>query len=510
VQARDVWDSDRDGTVDAGAPTGAGRTVCVIDSGLFTEHQDLDGVNVLGGYPSNWYTDTCGHGTHVAGTIAAANNALGVVGVTPGAVNLYIVKVFGDNCAWTYSSTLADAANRCNAAGADVISMSLGGAKSSRLEQTTFNNLYTAGVLSIAAAGNEGTSAVSYPAGYSTVVSVAAIDQNKAWADFSQFNTDVELAAPGVGVLSTLPYIDTSALTVDGVTYDANHIEYAARGAASGALVDGGLCGIAGTWAGKVVLCQRGTYDFYTKVMSVQNGGGVAAVVYNNESGNFLGTLGEGNSSTIPAISLSLDDGLFLVANKLDSIGAVSTSITWGVSGYEAWDGTSMATPHVSGVAALVWSANPAWTNVQIRDALNATAMDLGAAGRDVYYGYGLVQAKAALDSLGGGTPPPTGQLNVTLATDKATYANRQTVYITTTVKDQAGAVVASAAVSVKITTPKGTVVTKTCTTSTTGTCTVSWKVDTRKYGTGTYNVVSTATKEGYDAGTGSTTFLVQ
>ncbi len=66
-------------------------------------------------------------------------------------------------------------------------------------------------------------------------------------------------------------------------------------------------------------------------------------------------------------------------------------------SSYASWSGTSMATPHVSGVAALVWSFNPAWTNVQIREALDATAEDLGAPGRDTSFGYGLVQASAAL-----------------------------------------------------------------------------------------------------------------
>ena len=217
VQARDVWDADWDGVIDAGAPTGAGRTVCIIDSGLYIGHEDFTGVNIIGGYPSNWNTDTCGHGTHVAGTIVAGLNNLGVVGVTPGSTSLYIVKVFGDNCAWTYSSTLTDAANRCSAAGANIISMSLGGAKSSTTEKRAFDSLYAKGVLSIAAAGNEGTSALNYPAGYSSVVSVAAIDENKAVADFSQFNSDVELAAPGVGVKSTVPYIETNTVTVDGV-----------------------------------------------------------------------------------------------------------------------------------------------------------------------------------------------------------------------------------------------------------------------------------------------------
>jgi subtilisin family serine protease len=69
-------------------------------------------------------------------------------------------------------------------------------------------------------------------------------------------------------------------------------------------------------------------------------------------------------------------------------------------SSYEAWNGTSMATPHVSGVAALLWSANPKWTNAQIRDAMIATAMDLGDEGWDPHYGHGLVQAYDALEYL--------------------------------------------------------------------------------------------------------------
>ncbi|HSM26011.1 MAG TPA: S8 family serine peptidase, partial [Anaerolineaceae bacterium] len=137
VQARDVWDANRDGTVDAGAPTGAGRLVCIIDSGLYIGHEDFAGVHIKGGYPSDWNMDLNGHGTHVAGTIVAQNNNVGVVGVTPGAVSLYIVKVFGDDGTWTYSSTLADAANRCGNAGANIISMSLGGTVKNRQEELT-------------------------------------------------------------------------------------------------------------------------------------------------------------------------------------------------------------------------------------------------------------------------------------------------------------------------------------------------------------------------------------
>ncbi len=120
-------------------------------------------------------------------------------------------------------------------------------------------------------------------------------------------------------------------------------------------------------------------------------------MIYNNESGNFSGTLGDGNASTIPAISLSQEDGQFLVTTKLGATGTVVSTAEKPASGYERWSGTSMATPHVAGVAALVWSYNTGWTNAQIRTALQKTAQDLGAAGRDTAYGYGLVQAKAAL-----------------------------------------------------------------------------------------------------------------
>lgn len=473
VQARDVWDADRDGTVDTGAPTGSGPKLCIIDSGLYTGHEDFQGLNVAG-YAGNlpWNMDGFGHGSHVAGTIAAVNNALGVVGVTPGTVELYIVRVFGDDGAWAYSSTLADAANRCSAAGANIISMSLGGARSSTLEKRTFNTLYSNGILSIAAAGNEGTSAYSYPASYDSVVSVAAIDSSKAVADFSQYNDQVELAAPGVGVLSTLPYIDFSTITVEGASYTGGHIEYAGRGTASGALVDGGLCGTAGDWTGKVVLCERGTYDFYTKVMSVQNGGGAAAVIYNNVPGGFLGTLGEGNSSNIVAISLSQEDGQFLVANKLGIAGTVESTITQPASGYEAWDGTSMATPHVSAVAALVWSAEPAATNAQIRSALTATAQDLGAAGRDVYYGYGLVQAKAAIESLVGSGGTTTTVHVADLDSAKTFSKNKWTATVTIKVVDQSGAPVSGAVVTGGWS--AGYTGTGTCTTTTAGTCSVT------------------------------------
>ena len=261
------------------------RRVCIIDSGVDRAHEDLVGnsANMTGVYDSgtgNWYTDQNSHGTHVAGTIAAVNNSgMGVVGVNSNQrLKLHIVKVFGAS-GWAYSSTLASAANQCAQYGANVISMSLGGSGSTTTESNTFATLASQGILSIAAAGNAGNTSMSYPAGYSGVMSVGAVDEFKQWASFSQYNSKVEIAGPGVSVLSTVP------LAVKGVKY----------------------------------------------------------------------------------------------ANL---------------------SGTSMATPHVAAVAALVWSYFPSCTGSQIRTSLGKSAQDLGTVGRDTKYGFGLVQARAAYDRI--------------------------------------------------------------------------------------------------------------
>ena len=384
-------------------PVGSLVKLCIIDSGISAGHDDFAGLPVDGNNNAGsgaWNEDLCGHGTHVAGTIAATTgNGIGVASVASDAVSLHIVKVFGDstveNCAWTHSSNLVAALDECTAAGAKVVSMSLGGSFKSRAEDKAFKAANDAGVLSIAAAGNDGNTRKSYPASYDSVVSVAAIDQNKVVADFSQQNGAVEISAPGVGVLSTYPF--KHVVTVGGIEYSAGAIEFAAFGTVTSTLVDGGLCDSVGSWSGAVVLCERGVVSFLDKVSNGEAGGAAAVIIYNNEPGNFAGTLGEGNSSGIPAVSLSQEDGASLVATQLGQPGTVESNLGHG---YASLDGTSMATPHVAGVAALVWSQYPAATNDDIRAALTATAEDLGPAGRDNAYGYGLIQAKAAYDYL--------------------------------------------------------------------------------------------------------------
>ncbi len=384
----------------------AGNTkVCIIDSGYDGAHEDLFHGAVVNGTDDpgtgSWNTDENSHGTHVAGTIAGVGgNGKGVVGVLPsGNLNLHIIKVFGAD-GWAYSSGLVAALDACKAAkGSEnmVINMSLGGDRKSRFEEQAFAQADSEGILSIAAAGNDGNTRHSYPASYSSVVSVAAIDENKVVADFSQQTDQVELAGPGVGVLSSVPMGTASmaSLSVAGSAVDAAGMEGSPQGSASGALVDCGLgesaCSAA---AGEICLIARGNVAFSDKVLACEAGGGIGAIIYNNEPGQLYGTLG-GVATSIPSVGVSDTDGAALMAQ----LGA-SASIDVLADHYAYFNGTSMATPHVVGVAALVWSQHATCSNADVRAALAATAEDLGAAGRDNAYGHGLVQAKAASDYL--------------------------------------------------------------------------------------------------------------
>jgi subtilisin family serine protease len=386
------------------------RNLCIIDSGYDMGHPDLPSSNVSGTSNSgtgDWFTDENSHGTHVAGTIAAVANNEGVVGVMPnGNISLHIIKVFNAD-GWGYSSGLIAALDACEAAGANVVSMSLGGSRKSRSEETGFAASASRGVLSIAAAGNDGNTRHSYPASYSSVVSVAAIDSSMNVASFSQQTNQVELSGPGVGVLSTVPRGMGSevAVNVGGTDYAADAMDNSFQGTGSGSLVD---CGTGETScagaSGNVCLIQRGNISFADKVLACQNSGGSAAIIYNNEPGALLGTL-DVTVTSIPSVGVSDTDG----AAMLSQLGQ-SSSVTVDVGDYASFDGTSMATPHVSAVAALVWSHYLSCSADDIRSALSATAMDLGTAGRDDAYGYGLVQAADAAaylsgQSCGGGTP---------------------------------------------------------------------------------------------------------
>ncbi|MBS3796182.1 S8 family serine peptidase [Pseudoalteromonas sp. BDTF-M6] len=411
------------------------RTVCIIDSGYDIRHSDLDANLVSGTNDSGtgqWSTPGGSHGTHVAGTVAGITNGSGVVGVMPnGNVNLHIIKVFNES-GWGYSSSLVSAVDDCVAAGANVISMSLGGGGSSRTEGNAFANYYSQGVLSIAAAGNDGNTAHSYPASYDDVVSVAAVDSGNMHANFSQRTNQVELAGPGEAVLSSVGLGDgqLAQLSVGGTDYFANgvvpHLFYNSslsfdpagnNGSASGAL---GVCTTTGTsyscgdMTGKICLVERGenqgdsststenSYPEYRGANACADAGAEGIIVYSNAArpglqAPFMVDF-NGKIQGIPTASIDRATGLELAAK------AGQTASLSKVDGQD-WDyynGTSMATPHVSAVAALVWSYHTACSAAEVRNALAVTAEDLDAAGRDVKTGYGLVKAQAAIDYLAG------------------------------------------------------------------------------------------------------------
>jgi subtilisin family serine protease len=389
---------------------GAGIKVCILDTGITYSHpefQKADGTSVIKGsknFVADGHADATDgnhHGTHVAGTIAAQGKT--VWGVAPNA-DLYIGRVLDDTGSGTSSAIMNGVTWCTDTVHANIISMSLGGSTRLTTEDRAYTSAYNKGVLTIAAAGNAGTSALSYPAGYTNVVSVAAVDSNLAKASFSQYNSDVELAGPGVSVLSSVP--QGTGLRGDAsegtTTYTAHPLEYAGKGSVTGPLVE---CGIAdtttactgmpatGSW---IALINRGTNTFANKIANVTTQGAAGAIIANNDTAapDDAGSFTLGSAGTyIPAVSVSYNSGVAIRSGGLAS-GSVSVS-AWD---YAYFDGTSMATPHAAAVAALAWSAKPALTNVKIRSVLQTTAKDLGAAGRDVNFGYGLVQADAAVN----------------------------------------------------------------------------------------------------------------
>jgi len=275
------------------APGSTPIKVCVVDTGYDNTGQE-DNPAAVGGFSpyggtEYWYADGHGHGTHCAGTIGAiGNNDKGVIGVVgdPTIDPFFIGKGLTNSGSGSGAGVM-ESVEECVKAGAKVISMSLGGGGYSSTSNAQYKQHYEVdNVLIIAAAGNGGSSSKSYPASYPAVMSVAAVDSNKNKAGFSQYNDQVEIAAPGVGVKSTLP----------------------------------------------------------------------------------------GNQ-------------------------------------YASWSGTSMATPHVAGVAALVWSHFPECSAQDIRFAIDFSAQDVGDDGCDINYGYGIVDALGAYNHIKENGCSPIGTL---------------------------------------------------------------------------------------------------
>jgi len=298
IDAEIVWGGAEDATdVAVGRNAGDGVKVAIIDTGIDWDHPDL-AANYKGGHDfvhdDGDPMDDHGHGTHCAGIVAAVDNEVGVIGVGP-RIWLYGVKVL-NSAGRGYVSDVVAGIDWAVTHGMQIISMSLGSNGDDTSLRNACDNAYSAGVLLVAAAGNDGYlpgDTVDYPGRYSSVIAVAAIGQGDTRPYWSSRGPSVELAAPGVNVYST---------------------------------------------------------------------------VWDN--------------------------------------------------GYATMSGTSMACPHVSGTAALVFNSavDPAydsdsdgvWDASEVREKLKDTADDLGPAGRDNSYGWGLVDADEAAPSPPTENNPPT------------------------------------------------------------------------------------------------------
>ena len=188
---------------------GANVGVAVLDTGIDDGHESLpdpvDGTNTVD--DTHWGDDGNGHGTHVAGTVAALNNDIGVVGVGP-EIDLYAVKVLDDDGGGSWAS-VTEGIEWAVENEVPILNMSLGGGDSETLGDAV-SAAHEAGHLLVASAGNDGNPGgrgdnVGYPAAYDEVVAIAASDNNDNRARFSSTGPQVELIAPGQDVLSTVP-----------------------------------------------------------------------------------------------------------------------------------------------------------------------------------------------------------------------------------------------------------------------------------------------------------------
>jgi len=181
--------------------------VGVLDTGVDLHHRDLQsnvraGANFI--FPGREPQDDNGHGTHVCGIIAAADNDFGVLGVAP-RVQLYPVKVLDQQGEGTLSNVIRGL-DWCRQQGVDLINLSFGTGTSSRSLHEAIRRVAATGVLIAAAAGNHGTDqSVDYPAAYPEVIAVGAVDEYDRLADFSSRGPEIKLVAPGSKVISTAP-----------------------------------------------------------------------------------------------------------------------------------------------------------------------------------------------------------------------------------------------------------------------------------------------------------------
>jgi subtilisin family serine protease len=375
-------------------------TVCIVDTGYALGHPDLPldvtGDDAISKYGDlwDWKIDFNGHGTHVAGTIAAlGNNDLGVIGA--GKIPLHITRGLDDNSDG-FESDVLDAVDQCIAAGAKIISLSLGGDvmsnKSSLKYDYVVNQL---GIMVVAASGNQGQSRHAYPASHPAVISVGAVYEWSRFWEGSNYSDQVEFAAPGHGVLSTSTTL--SAVHTFDYSFKAEQVGGSRHRERESTLIDCGtgnvVCERPEGVLGGICLMSRDQTTLKTMISNCESAGGVGVIIF------------DANPNMNQEYHARVDIPVSLVSTSvgIDLLQYVGTPVSLGFHesdepehSYKTLQGTSMAVPHVAASAALVWSHFPTCSNQEIRYALAITASDQGMSGCDWDYGHGIVQAHDA------------------------------------------------------------------------------------------------------------------
>lgn len=366
--------------------TGNGIKVAIVDTGI-AAHEDLV---IAGGTSFVSYTtsfaDDNGHGTHVAGIVGARNNAIGTVGIAPD-TNLYALKAL-DNNGSGYLADIVAAIDWSITNKMDIINLSLGSNYDSYSLKSIVDKAYQSNILVVAAAGNDGASDgsgdnVDFPARYDSVIAVGATDSNNFRGSFSSTGPAVEVAAPGVNVLSTY------------------------------------------------------------------------------------------------------------IGNR-----------------YVKMSGTSMATPYAVGNLALLKQQYPTYSASGLRILLQNNIIDLGLAGRDNWFGYGLIQAPVQTT-----VSEPINNVSyesiTAVSTNKSAYSVGETISILVKVTDQSGTALANANVAITITNPKNKASKVTVKTDSNGNAVYNYSTN-KSSAKGTYKVTAASTLTGYTSSSSSTTFSLR
>ena len=401
-------------------PGSAAVTVGVVDTGISTDHLDLS-ANVVPGHDfvqgDSDPRDFNGHGTHVAGTIGArGDNGRGLTGVN-WQVGLMPVRVLDGNGSGSSANVTAGLAYAC-AHGASVVNASLGGTSYSIAMRDAVASCPN--TLFVFAAGNDGVSddeTPHYPCNYGAapdnlpnVICVAATDANDALASFSNYGQSVDLAAPGLGIQSTWPAYDTlategfeslanwAATWVAGLPFgqSTTHASglYSAADSPAGAYLPGSETSLVRTTPMASLAGRNGCRLFYSLRLDTQRND-YFQVLGSADGTNFGGSSWTGSTGAA-FVGLSTDvsayDGaasfypaLRLTANSDTSVGDGGylddlslRCLRASGEDYNTISGTSMATPHVTGVAALVKAAHPAFTVAQLKASVLGGVDSLG------------------------------------------------------------------------------------------------------------------------------------